>query len=94
MERQQNTWSHRNGVNDLTEDRVLETEEILDDIDELEDYIERLSMSNDISYDEDLHKTVIQMYSRLIKKIKDSHLSHDDKGLATATILELFNYYE
>ena len=71
-----------------------ESLEIIEGIEELEDYIERLAISNEVAYDEKFHNTVIKVYAQVITKVKESHLSEEDKGFMTETILELFKEYQ
>lgn len=74
----------------LLDKKAAEHEELLGDIEELENYIERLALTVEVSYDVDFHTTVIQKYSMLINKIKDSSLTELDKEIMVSTIKELF----
>lgn len=82
------------GLNRMAKNITYDNAEILEDMDELEDYIERLKQSNEVTYDESFHRTVVRKYSELINKIKSSSLSQEDKGFMTETIAELFQEYK
>lgn len=62
------------------ENKKNNTVSILEDIDEFDDYVDRLNLSNELGYDEEFHKTVLGLYKDLVLKIKNSDLSVEDKA--------------
>ena len=60
------------------------------EIDELEEDVQRLALSNEISYDENFHQTVVKKYRALITEIKDSSISDEDKNILYSLIKEVF----
>lgn len=72
----------------------LDSQVILEKIDDFEDYIERLYLSNQVSYDETFHKEVIKRYGVLVNDISNSDLSTEDKSFMAETVTQLFEEYK
>ena len=72
------------------ENKKNNTVSILEDIDEFDDYVERLNLSNELGYDEDFHKTVLSLYRDLVLKIKNSDLSVEDKAFMIEMVAVTF----
>ena len=74
----------------MDKSKITAREELLEEIDELEEFIERLYISSNISYDEDYHNEVVKLYRDVMSKIKDSPLENDDKEFLVAFIAGVF----
>lgn len=72
----------------------MDSIEILDEIDSLEEHIERLYVSSSVSYDPEYHMRVVDKYRKLVSKIINSDLSEEGKAFMTEIIAELFNEHK
>lgn len=67
------------------------SEDMLHSIDEFEDYVERLQLSNAVVYDESFHKEVVNKYRQLMVKINKSELNTESKAFVVEMVSELFS---
>lgn len=78
----------------MIEKEFIDSSNIINKIDEFEEYVERLYLSSKVSYDEKYHRSVIKKYSELVNDIENSSLSKEDKCFALEVVVELFNEYK
>lgn len=62
----------------------------LNKINQLEEHIEHMSYTNELLYDEDYHKFIINNYTSIISDISDSSLKESDKVILIDRITVAF----
>ena len=60
------------------------------EIDEIEEYYQRMQISNEVSYDATFHGVIIGKYTKLIREIMSSDLSDLNKSILIESLKMVF----
>ena len=60
------------------------------EIDEVEEYFQRIQISNEVSYDATFHRVIIEKYTKLIREIMSSDLSDLNKSILIESLKMVF----